>query len=106
MNTKTVARPDSAKVVPMTAKTANISELLQPYGSGAIRFVGTEDAFYERHLVFDRAIDPKVASARDANDAACKLELVHVRLRSQELLLVRHSSPSIHSLVHTLVKLN
>src|SRR6266498_1318362 len=69
MSTKTVARPDSAKVVPMAAKPANISELLQPYGSGAIRFAGTEDALYERHLVFDRAIDPKVASARERFEA-------------------------------------
>src|SRR5229473_1271530 len=69
MSTKTVARPDSAKVVSMAAKPANISELLQPYGSGAIRFAGTEDALYERHLVFDRAIDPKVASARERFEA-------------------------------------
>ena len=69
MSTKSVARPDSAKVVPMVTKTASISELLQPYGSGAIPFVGTEDALYERHLVFDRAIDPKVASARERFEA-------------------------------------
>jgi len=68
MSTKTMARPDSAKVVPM-AKPANISELLKPYSSGAIRFAGTEDAIYERHLVFDRAIDPKVASARERFEA-------------------------------------
>jgi starch phosphorylase len=69
MSTKSVARPDSAKVVPMATKTAQISELLKPYGSGAIPFVGTEDALYERHLVFDRAIDPKVASARERFEA-------------------------------------
>ena len=69
MSTKTVARPDSAKVVPMAGKTGNISELLQPYGSGTIRFAGAEDALYERHLVFDRAIDPKVASARERFEA-------------------------------------
>ncbi len=68
MSTKTVARPDSAKVVPM-AKPANISELLKPYSSWAIRFAGTEDALYERHLVFDRAIDPKVASGRERFEA-------------------------------------
>jgi glycogen phosphorylase len=68
MSTKTVSRPDSAKVVPM-AKPANISELLKPYSSRAIRFAGTEDALYERHLVFDRAIDPKVASARERFEA-------------------------------------
>jgi starch phosphorylase len=69
MSTKTVALPDSAKVVPMAAKPVNISELLQPYGSGAIRFAGSEDALYERHLIFDRAIDPKVASARERFEA-------------------------------------
>ena len=28
-----------------------------------------EDALYDRHLVFDRAIDPKVASARERFEA-------------------------------------
>src|SRR5277367_445382 len=64
MSTKTVVRPNSAKVVPMTTK-ANISDLLQQYGCGPIPFVGTENAFYERHLVFDRVIDPKVATERE-----------------------------------------
>ena len=65
MSTKSVVRPDSTKVVPMATKTPNIRELLQPYECGALAFVGTENALYERHLVFDRAIDPKVASARE-----------------------------------------
>src|SRR5208282_2597108 len=30
---------------------------------------GTENALYDRHLVFDRAIDPKVASARERFEA-------------------------------------
>jgi starch phosphorylase len=69
MSTKTVSRPDSTKVVPMAAKPANISELLEPYGSGAIRFAGAEDALYDRHLIFDRAIAPKAASARERFEA-------------------------------------
>jgi glycogen phosphorylase len=69
MSTKSVVRPDSAKVVPMASKTVNVPELLQPQGSGAIRFAGTEDALYERHLVFDRAIDPKVSSAWERFEA-------------------------------------
>jgi starch phosphorylase len=32
-------------------------------------FVGTENGLYERHLVFDRAIDPKVASPRERFEA-------------------------------------
>jgi starch phosphorylase len=46
-----------------------ISELLRQYGCGPIPFVGTEDAVYERHLIFDRAIDPKVATARERFEA-------------------------------------
>jgi glycogen phosphorylase len=69
MSTKSVVRPDSTNVVPITTQTADIRELLQRYGSSAIPFVGKEDALYERHLVFDRAIDPKVASARERFEA-------------------------------------
>ena len=69
MNTKTAAQPKPAKVIPMATKPENLSELLQQYGSNLIRFAGTEEALYDRHLVFDRAIDPKVASARERFEA-------------------------------------
>ena len=69
MSTNRVARPSSAKVVPMTSSATNVSDVLQQYGYGAMPFIGTENAFYERHLVFDRAIDPKVASARERFEA-------------------------------------
>src|SRR6202140_1836044 len=69
MSTNRVARPSSAKVVPMTTSATNVSDVLQEYGYGAMPFIGTENAFYERHLVFDRAIDPKVASARERFEA-------------------------------------
>ncbi len=70
MSTKSVVRPNAARVVPMTANPANVSGLLQQYGyGGPIPFFGTDNGFYERHLVFDRAIDPKVASARERFEA-------------------------------------
>ena len=69
MSIKPVARTDAAKVVPMSAKPVEISDLLQQYGCGPIPFVGTENAFYERHLVFDRAIDPNVTTARERFEA-------------------------------------
>jgi glycogen phosphorylase len=69
MSSKSAPRPDTAKVVPITPTTASVSQLLNQYGCGPIPFVGTENAFYERHLVFDRAIDPKVASARERFEA-------------------------------------
>jgi starch phosphorylase len=69
MSTHRVAPPSSAKVVPMTTSATSVSDALQKYGYGAMPFIGTENAFYERHLVFDRAIDPKVASARERFEA-------------------------------------
>ena len=69
MSTKTVTQPNSAKVVAMATKPENLSELLEQYGGNLIRFAGTEAAIYERHLIFDRAIDPKVASARERFEA-------------------------------------
>jgi starch phosphorylase len=49
--------------------SAKVSDLLQQYGTGSIPFAGTDSALYERHLIFDRAIDPKVASARERFEA-------------------------------------
>ncbi len=69
MSTKTVTQPNSAKIVPMAPKKDRFSELLQQYSSDSIQFAGMEDALYERHLIFDRAIDPKVASARERFEA-------------------------------------
>src|ERR1700723_192045 len=69
MSTKTVAQPKPAKIVPMATKPENLSELLQQYGGNLIRFAGTEGAIYDRHLIFDRAIDPKVTSARERFEA-------------------------------------
>ena len=68
MSAESVARLTSAKVVPMATKADNIPELLKQYG-GSIPLAGTQDALYERHLVFDLAIDPKVASARERFEA-------------------------------------
>jgi starch phosphorylase len=45
------------------------AKLLQQYGCGPIPFVGSENAFYERHLVFDRVINPSVATARERFEA-------------------------------------
>jgi len=53
----------------MTINPASVSQLLRQYGCGPIPFVGTENAFYERHLLFDRVIDPKVASALERFEA-------------------------------------
>src|SRR6266852_5733394 len=69
MRTKGVVAPQSTGIVPGTTSSASVSELLQQYGCGPVPFVGSENAFYERHLVFDRVIDPKVATARERFEA-------------------------------------
>src|SRR5271163_2483922 len=62
-------RINSSKVVPMTTSAESVSQLLERYAGAPVQFVGTQNAFDERHLVFDRAIDPKVASARERFEA-------------------------------------
>src|ERR1700752_166619 len=69
MSTKNAAQPEPAKVIPIATKPENLPALLQQYGGNLIQFAGTEGALYERHLIFDRAIDPKVASARERFEA-------------------------------------
>src|SRR6202789_2242448 len=65
MSTNPDVHSSSAKVAPMTTSATNVSDVLQQYGYGAMPFIETENAFYERHLVFDSAIDPRGASARE-----------------------------------------
>jgi glycogen phosphorylase len=45
------------------------SQLLAWYGWGAAQFAGGENTFYDRHLLFDKAIVPGVATARDQFEA-------------------------------------
>src|SRR6478672_5149546 len=59
----------TAKLLQPKNGSLQISELLRQYGCGPIPFVGTENAFYDRHLIFDRVIDPKVATARERFEA-------------------------------------
>jgi len=49
-----------------------LNEILDQYGCGPIRFTGTNDALYERHLLFDHVIDPKTADAREQFEAAAR----------------------------------
>jgi starch phosphorylase len=69
MSTKSVVSLDSPKLVPTKTPANDPSELIERYGRGLIPFVGTENALYERHLLFDRAIDLKVTSARERFEA-------------------------------------
>ena len=50
----------------------NAQDLLQQYGCGPIQFSGTNDALYERHLLFDDIVAPAAAGAREQFEAAAR----------------------------------
>jgi len=63
MGTKTALEPS------VSAGSRNFSKLLQLYGCGPIQFEGADNALYERHLLFDNAIDMGAAAPRDRFEA-------------------------------------
>ncbi len=46
-----------------------IAKLIAQYGCGPIRFAGTDNALFERHLLFDKIVDLGAASNRDQFEA-------------------------------------
>jgi glycogen phosphorylase len=68
MSIKSVTAPE-VRLPPRTPEEWRVSELLKQYGCGPVPFVGSEGAFYDAHLVFDRVIDPNVATARERFEA-------------------------------------
>jgi starch phosphorylase len=53
------------------SETKRAAELLQQYGCGPIPFTG-RDGLYERHLLFDNAVDPAAAGARERYEAVAR----------------------------------
>ncbi len=56
----------------MSTESGDIPELLRRYGCGPIRFAGTDNALYERHLIFDNAIELTAAGARERFEAVAR----------------------------------
>ena len=46
--------------------------LVTKYGCGPVQFSGTDEALYERHLLFDSGVDPAAATARDRFEALAR----------------------------------
>ena len=62
----------STKAIPKlaaSAPSAHLAKLLDQYGCGPVRFEGAENALYERHLLFDKAIDLAAAMPHDRFEA-------------------------------------
>ena len=71
MNTRSVSSHNNvtstknAGVVPMPkGRPPEIGKLMQQYGCGPIQFSGTDNALYERHLIFDNVVDVTAADTR------------------------------------------
>jgi glycogen phosphorylase len=55
-----------------TRRVPQLQKLLEQYGCGPIRFTGTADALYERHLLFDSAMDPAAVGPRQRYEAVAR----------------------------------
>jgi starch phosphorylase len=49
-----------------------MDKLLEQYGCGPIQFTGTDDALYERHLLFDNVVDAAALGPRERYEAAAR----------------------------------
>ena len=65
--TRRTASPKSPQAVGHEGD--GLGDLLARYGCGPVRFTGTDDALYERRLVFDHVLDPKDAGLREQFEA-------------------------------------
>jgi glycogen phosphorylase len=50
----------------------DVQRLATRYGCGPVHFSGTDEALYERHLLFDSGVDPAEATARDRFEALAR----------------------------------
>src|SRR5438105_4033410 len=63
MTTKKMAVPSTSRV------SDGVTKLGRQYGCGPVEFVGTDNALYERHLLFDHAVDVAAAGPREQFEA-------------------------------------
>jgi starch phosphorylase len=66
---KNTALSTKTRVAAIRPASTDVREVLKQYGCGPVPIFGGEAAFYDRHLVFDRVIDPNVATARERFEA-------------------------------------
>jgi len=64
MSTKDVAQRDALQDAVTLIKTQ--------YGCGPVQFAGTDEALYERHLLFDNGVALEAATARDRFEALAR----------------------------------
>ena len=57
---------------PKTVTSDLISKLIAQYGCGPIKFSGTDEALYERHLLFDNIVDASDVTLRERYEAVAR----------------------------------
>ena len=55
-----------------STKSDDMKKLLEQYGCGPVQFTGTNDALYERHLVFDNVLEVTTIGARERVEAVAR----------------------------------
>jgi len=60
------------KVVAQQHALPDLERLTAQYGCGPVQFSGTDEALYERHLLFDSGVDLAVATSRDRFEALAR----------------------------------
>jgi len=65
-------RGDRAPIGAITPRGTGINELLAQYGCGPVKFTGSGDALYERHLMFDNIVDPAAVGPRERYEAVAR----------------------------------
>src|SRR6266481_2933896 len=66
---RNTAMSDTKRTTPTPGVTAT---LLKRYGCGTILFTGTDNALYERHLLFDNVVDTQNAGPRERFEAIAR----------------------------------
>src|SRR5260370_28596057 len=66
MATKQKAAP------PTSTGPDGLAKLREQYGCGPLEFTGTDNALYERHLVFDNVVEPAAAGPREQFEALAR----------------------------------
>ena len=55
-----------------SAGSDGLAQLRRQYGCGLVKFSGTDNALYERHLLFDDVVNPAVAGSRERFEAVAR----------------------------------
>jgi glycogen phosphorylase len=66
------AERQNKPVPPKTTRSRDLSTLIRQYGCGPVQFSGTDEALYERHLLFDNVMDLASVSDRERFEAVAR----------------------------------